>query len=284
MRLVASVSVLVCERTVLARWRAIVVVVHPYVARVLHTALHGDGLVSGPRLVDVRVAVHHGGPDHRIAFDGGHSDAEVVEPCAAPCLRRAQVHEESVHSRALRREEARVLVVMRAVELAFLVAEHLERLEVSHGRADEVGDPSGDGLGDRVSVARVLGAPALEAGAHGGERVAREAALEVVRARVDEGVGLGVVEEAVERDDPRRVGLRVRRLRERARRVGGEVAQQPAHRLAHTSRRHRRAALRAVARAPLRLAHGARGGARALHEAGVGGALAARRPVRAGGV
>eukprot|EP00965_Chrysotila_dentata_P164310 5425759-Pleurochrysis_carterae.AAC.1 len=49
-------------------------------------------LVSCVRLVTVGVGVHHRRPEHRVALDGGHRHAEVVEARATAGLDDAKQH------------------------------------------------------------------------------------------------------------------------------------------------------------------------------------------------
>ena len=105
----------------------------------------------GHRLVDVGVGIGHGGPEHRTALYGRDDVVEVMEARAAALLRRREVHEEGVEPGALRREEAAVLIVMHPVELAGVVLEDLERLEVAlAGHLRQVGDAVSHSLRERV--------------------------------------------------------------------------------------------------------------------------------------
>mmetsp|Transcript_49506 Transcript_49506/g.165290 ORF Transcript_49506/g.165290 Transcript_49506/m.165290 type:complete len:318 (+) Transcript_49506:284-1237(+) len=153
-----------------------------------------------------------------------------MRPAAA--LGRREVHEECVHAGALRREEAAVLVVVHAVELAWLVPQDLEGLKVAlvrHHR--QVCDPVRHGLRQRVALARVVRAPALRARAHRGELVACKRAREVARAAGDKGLRLLVAHKVGERHDPRSApAVRPARPRHSSRRVLRKIAKDAPHR------------------------------------------------------
>ena len=60
----------------------------------------------------LRVKVHHRRPEHGAALDGRNSGVEVGKARPPPMLWGGEVHEEGVYARTLRREVARVLVMV----------------------------------------------------------------------------------------------------------------------------------------------------------------------------
>ena len=89
-----------------------------------------------------------------------------------------------------RGEEPRVLVMVHPVELAWLVPHDLEGLHVADGRACQVGDPIGHALRQRMALAFVARAPALEARPHRRELIARQGPRKMRLAARGESLGL----------------------------------------------------------------------------------------------
>ena len=116
---------------------------------------------------------------------------------------------------------------------------------VPHGDPRDVRYPLLHYLRQRVPLALVLRAPALERRAHGRELIARERAVEVCFAARDERRDLVVGDELLERDDPRRLVARpllvpveeeasqndcaeLRRIAPESRRIARRTARRPA--------------------------------------------------------
>jgi len=97
-------------------------------AAVLDARLDWQRLVVGPVVALVRVRVEDGGPYAHGALLRRHGHVEPGEVGQPALVAVAHVHEHGEHPRPPRGGARRVLVVVRLVELAGLVPEHLHRL------------------------------------------------------------------------------------------------------------------------------------------------------------
>mmetsp|Transcript_32854 Transcript_32854/g.63245 ORF Transcript_32854/g.63245 Transcript_32854/m.63245 type:complete len:284 (-) Transcript_32854:607-1458(-) len=200
----SAMSIHMCEHAVLRSRSPVVEVVHPDVGAILDPSLDRDRLVVGEGLIARGIVRLDRRPEHGRAFYGGHRHAEVVEARAASRLGRREVHVEGVHARALRGERGGVLVVVRLVELASLVSQHLERLHVPNRRAGDLRDALSDRSGELVVFTLGVRAPALVARPNGRELVACQASVEMSLASAHKGARLLVADEVPHQHEPRR--------------------------------------------------------------------------------